>query len=215
MPALSKDTVSQMISDAVTEKDELLKIVESLLITRDVRISDLESKVSNLESENISLNKSVNQLTNDLHLVDIRIDQVTRIADDQNQYSRKQNIIIDGLKIKRSDTDKHIRNLVLAQIRRLDLDIDDYEVDRAHRIETAYHDKNGKPHIPIVVRLTSWYARNEIYEARHEFRKSNIYIRPDLTARRKDLLSDAEDIISEENSGASNLIEFVFVDRNC
>ena len=141
----------------------------------------------------------------------IFIDQLKRVSDDQSQYSRKQNLLLDGFNLKKSDNDRRIRDLVIAEIQRLDLDIDEYDVDRAHRAESPYYDKGGKLHTPVIVRFSSWYARNVMYEAR---KKSRLYMKADLTARRKDLLNDAKQIF-EDDKRAADLIEFVFVDRNC
>ena len=219
MPPITKDTVSNMIRDAVIDKDGISGIVEDMLGDRDNRIASLERKLGSLESEylkigseNMSLRKSINHLSHEMNRTTLYIEQLKRVTDDQNQYSRKQNIIIDGLKIKSSDKDDRIRNLVLAEIRHLNLDIDEYEVDRAHRTDAPYHDKNGKLHTPVIVRFTSWYARNEMYEAR---KKSNLFMKADLTARRKDLLNDAREFVSEGGSRVASLIEFVFADRNC
>ena len=100
---------------------------------------------------------------------------------------------------------------MITEIKRLNLDIDEYDIDRAHRTESSYYDKSGKLHIPVVVRFTSWYTRNTMYEARHD---SRFFMKADLTGRRKDLLRDARQIF-ESDSRATDLIDFVFTDRNC
>ena len=216
---LSKDTVTNMIQDAINDEEtvriistSVMDSVNSALAVRDLRITELESKVSDLQSANKTLDESVNNLRFDIALVNIHIEQLKRVSDDNSQYSRKLNLILDGLRISKSDNDKKIRQIVLKEIHRLDLDIDDYEVDRAHRTGKAHRDGSGKWHIPIIVRFTSWFARNTFYEAR---KSSNAYVKADLTNRRQDLLNDARKLWSVEGSRAAKLFQFVFVDRNC
>ena len=92
------------------------------------------------------------------------------------------------------------------------MDIDEFDVDRAHRTGSAYRDHDGKWHVRIIVRFTSWYARNAFYVAR----KSSIaFVTADITNRRKDLLNDAKELARIEGSRPANFIDFVFIDRNC
>ena len=115
------------------------------------------------------------------------------------------------MKIHEKDSDEKIRKLFLNEVNRLDLDIDSYEVDRAHRTGRSYVDKKGKRHTPVIVRFTSWRARNCFYEARRE---SNLYVKADLTARRQSLLAQALDL-HESDSKISKFIQYIFIDRNC
>ena len=216
---LSKVSVTNMIKDAFADEEciqtirsSVMESVESALTASYARISDLEDKVRNLDSANTSFEATITQLRCDLALTNIRLDQLVRKADDNDQYSRKLNIILDGLHISKNDDDNKIRRIVLKEIKRLDLDIDEYEVDRAHRTGSPYIDRNGKWHVPIVVRFTSWFARNTFYEAR---KTSIAYVKADITARRQDLLNDARKLLAVEESRPDKFFAFVFVDRNC
>ena len=137
---------------------------------------------------------------------------MARQIDDNSQYSRKTNIIIDGLTVKSGDNDDSIRRYVLQEIKKLKLDIESFEVDRAHRTAKPYFDKNGKHHTPVVCRFTNWYARNEFYNAS---KQSSLFITADLTTRREHLLNSAKDRINVEGSRESKFFAYVFADRNC
>ena len=128
------------------------------------------------------------------------------------QYSRKQNLVIDGLHIKKDDTDVHIRNLVLQEINRLDLDIKDFEVVKAHRTGSSYVDKNGKRHTPVLCRFSTWRPRDILYRARKE---SRYFFKSDLTAFNQSVLKYATNIVSNNESSANRLMEYTFADRNC
>ena len=170
---------------------------------RDSTIQELQIKLSSLENR-----------VNELETAKVRSDAIhqlhARLIDDQNQYSRKTNLIIQGLNVNANDNDKNIRNLVLQEIRRLNLDIPSREVDLAHRTGRTYTNRNGEKCTPVIVRFTSWYARNCLYEARKD---SRLFVKADLTSRRQDLLELAREKL--DDSRVSNLIKYVFADRNC
>ena len=134
-----------------------------------------------------------------------------RRIDDGEQYSKRQNLILDGIPLKRGETPDSIRDLVLKEIERLGLDIDDYELDRAHRIDSPYIDHRGYRQQPVIARFISWSARNTLYQAR---KQSRLYCSADLTPRRQDILDKARQKI-EIHEHIAECIDFVFVDKNC
>ena len=74
-----------------------------------------------------------------------------RLIDDQNQYSRKTNLIIEGLQVGDKASDKDIRKLILDEIRKLNFDIESREVDRADGTGKTYTDRNGIRHTNVIV----------------------------------------------------------------
>ena len=201
MPCKSIKEVEERLDRDLLERDSVIQELQIKLATlessKSTKIESIEKRVAELESE-----KERSYVIQQLH---------SRLIDDQNQYSRKTNLIIEGMNIKQNDNDKHIRNLVVSEIKRLDLDINTREVDRAHRTGKSFTDRNGKTHTSVVVRFTSWYARNCLYEARKD---SRFFIKADLTSRRQDLLEWARDL-HENVSRASDLLKYICADRNC
>ena len=186
--ALSKDTVSAIINEELQARDERLNFLES-------KVSYLEEKISKLESAKI--------------VSDIVTKHLQRAADDNQQYMKRQNIFLDGLLLSKNVNDEQIKNMVLEEIDRLKLDISKKEVDRAHRSGRSYFDKEGRRKQKVIVRFTSWYARNLFYSAR---KQSRYYVTADLTDRRSILLQKmkARIVGSKEN----DLFAFAFADRN-
>ena len=193
---------------------ELEDRVDHDLTERDSVINDLREQLTSLENSTNSKIEALEKRVTDLEIEKNRSSAIqqlhTRLIDDQNQYSRKTNLIFDGINIKSGDKDSHIRNIVLAEIRRLDLDVSSREVDRAHRTGRTFTDKNGKTHTSIIVRFTSWYARNCVYEAR---KNSKYFVKADITARRQDLLEWAREK-RENDDRIQSLIQYTFADRN-
>ena len=112
MAPITKDTVRNMIK---------------------AQIDPLMTKIRNLE-----LNRD-EMLVKNCHLL-AKIGLLERRIDDLDQYSKRQNLILDGVHMRKNETPDNIRNAVIAEIERLGLEIDDTEIDQAHRIEQPYKD---------------------------------------------------------------------------
>ena len=186
------------------------------MVTQKEQIEELKNRVENLEAELMNRVESLEAEVETLKMNDtwrqLHIDNLYRLVDGNDQYSRKNNLIFDGLFIPRGADDAKIRQIVLTELRRVQVEIEDHQVDRAHRIERPYRDENGKLHIPVIVRFTGWHARNLVYEAR---KSMNAFVRADLTSRRKSLLSNIKNEIDDADSRASKLLAYAFADRNC
>lgn len=179
-------------------RKKVIEIISEQLDDDDSDLARLRKRVDRLEGE-LESQKLFNRL-------------LMRRVDDVEQYSRKQNLVFDGLNVKKGDGDEKIRGLVLAEIKRLKLDIREEEVVRAHRTGRPFVDRNGRSHVPVICRFASWRPRNVVWDARHD---SRLYVKPDLTARRANLLQDARERISESDSLASTLCDYAYADRNC
>ena len=179
---ITKKAIQEMINDQL---DPLIAEIQNLKKEREIQLAlncHLESKLSLL----------------------------ARRVDDGEQYVKRQNFIIDGVPLKRGETPDTIHKFVLQEIHKLGLDIDDYELDRAHRIDSPYDDGWGRKQ-PVIARFTSWSSRNLMYQAR---KKSRFWCSADLTPRRQAILEKARKMIDElEHVGSC--IDYAFVDKNC
>ena len=85
----------------------------------EVRITAMEEKIALLESRDQTREKSLSVMEGRIATLETTNANLLRMTDDNEQYSRKQNIILDGLHIKKNDTDNPIRNMIIAEIKRL------------------------------------------------------------------------------------------------
>ena len=172
------------------------------------RVEFLESRLSDFDS----LKKRVEILESSLIIANNCQKLLLQKVDDNDQYSRRLNLIVRGLPVLKSATDEDIRRLVIAEIQQLQLPLTASDIDRAHRIRKPFKDKHGKLQVPVIVRFTSWYARNLVYSKRLT---SNVFWSADITDRRNELLTEAKKIISNEGSSAHKVVKSAVVDRNC
>ena len=180
---LSRDTVDKMIT---------------------ARFAPLQAKIAQLERARDELKASNWYLKSKMGLLERRID-------DGDQYSRRQNLLIDGIPLRKHEKPEDIRRQVMNEIRNLDLDIDEIELDRAHRAEEPYEDNKGRWCQPVIARFVSWDPRNEVYQARKD---SKFKFRAHLTPRRELILNYACEQIAK-HSFISEKIDFAFADKNC
>ena len=113
--------------------------------------------------------------------------------------------------MRRGETPDQLRQTLLHEIDRLELEIDDSEVDRAHRTSAPYRDNNGKLQQAVIVRFVSWGARNVMYQSR---KASKYRFRASLTHERQSTLTYARNQIETDSTVATH-INFVFADKNC
>ena len=161
------------------------------------RILQLELEHDKARAENAHLQQKVG-------LLERKVDQL-------DQYGKRPNLLIDGIPFKRNETPDTIRNAVLGEIDKLGLEIDDCEVDRAHRAEQRYMDSNGRWQQPVIVRFISWGARNVMYQSR---KQSRYRYRAHLTEYRQAVLENARNRLLTHKMYAEK-IDYVFADKNC
>ena len=205
MVTRTQESINKLIAEALESRDEKISDLERQVAILSTSVSQKNEKLKTL-STNVEWLTSANLLSDHYRVL------MLRKIDQNEQYSRKQNIIVDGMKISRMDSDDNIRNMILAEINRLNLDIQDFEVVRAHRTGRSFVDKQGKRHTPVIVRFLSWRSRDLVYQARKD---SNLFFKADLTEDRNNLLEEVKDLIDEEGSVANELLEYAFADRNC
>ena len=142
-----------------------------------------------------------------------------RKIDDEEQYSRKINLLIKGIEVEIKETPATILKKIQVGISSANLVVPEYEFDRCHRIGKKYT-KNGKTYQSVLLKLALWRTRNFLYQNR-KLLPFKIYA--DLTRRRKSLLDFAkfkiengQNLESGDHCEAiSRSLNFVFCDLNC
>ena len=198
---VTKAEIKKLIDDAVESRDEQIGLLEEnveALVRKDNKIKLLEEKIEWLTSA-----KQVSDCFRDLML---------RKIDTNEQYARKQNLIVNGMRVSKDDNDDKIRDMLFEEIERLEVPIENFEIVRAHRTGKGYTDRDGKRHTPVIVRFSTWRSRDLVYRAR---KKSRFYFAADLTEDRAKTLQTVQNKIEEEGSLTNELVNFACADRNC
>ena len=190
-----------------TELDIILKPIE-------VSINTINNTLLNIRN---MFNKKIESLQSRLAVVEARcamnenfLYSHTRKIDDNEQYSRKQNLKLIGIELQKKESPRDLMEKIQKQVGDLEIDVDKNDYDRCHRNGNTYQ-YNGKTCKDVLLRLRSWDARDKIYRKRKEL---PFKVAPDLTVRREKLLKYAKDEC-DINPHSKELVEFVFCDGNC
>ena len=202
----------EYIAEVLLLRDQKIEELELKVINQEAKINDQEAKINDQEAKINDQDFRIQILESTRNVQSKINEHLARAIDDNNQYSRVQNLLIDGVVVPKDASDNHIRQLVINLFKKMKVNINDSDVVRAHRTGRPYYDKNGKLHCPIICRFTSWYPRNEVYQKRKDV--EGVYFKADLTARRQNLIYDLQSLL-ECNERAGDLISYVYADRNC
>lgn len=128
-----------------------------------------------------------------ISLLQRKLENTEELIDRQEQYSRRYCLRIYGL---RESLEKATNELILNLASdKLKIDLDDSHIDRSHRVfprqtATARTPNESKP-MPIIVKFTTYKAREKFYRARTLLKGTGIYINEDLSPRNQLLFAKA------------------------
>jgi hypothetical protein len=143
----------------------------------------------------------MNAIENNITGIQHYMELVDRKTDDNNQYARRPNLVLAGMNIMRGENPNSIRKAIINELDRLGIRDAIPDLDRAHRYGSRIGNRQS-----VIVRFTSWYARDMFYNKRRECKWK---LSADLTDRRQILLNNSMDEAASDPS-----ISYVAVDRN-
>ena len=174
---------------------EIKSIIEDLLKAISKKLEDLPTKE---DFNNLSMG-----LCQKISHVERKVEQVENDLDDVQQYLRRYDLrIFKGpvtVIANKDITDWSVEYIT----QELGVNIDERDIDRAHRIGK---EKDGK--VQIIIRFCSWNPRCLVYRNR---KKGKYPITLDLTKRNVDFFQDAKKLLELHQAKA----QYAFVDINC
>ena len=155
----------------------------------------LQEEIQTLKTENDQLKKAYTDLEK-------RIVQIEADKDALEQYSRRNSLRISGIPEQSVEVTDEI---VLKLVNDLGVTLNSSDIDRSHRVgritDTRRKDRD------IIVKFTSYNARQKLYRQRKELRDSEslsgVFINEDLTRIRSKLLFDARSLVRAKKLLAS------------
>ena len=159
--------------------------------TDEATTRDLESRVQALENKNAAA--ASNDVTStDLEAVQKNLRAVELQANDNEQYSRRNNLRIKGLKLNRNDDVRFVVHQFFGQQLHCHVDIED--IDAAHAVpvraptsstSTASTSTSTATYTPrqptVIVKLKRREIRDKIIKFRRQLKGTKITIQEDLT----------------------------------
>ena len=163
--------LKSLMAEVVEEKlGPRLDFIESEIHNVKIKLDAVEVKANKNEHKDAELAQSVSKLERDLN--------------DLEQYGRRNSLRIHGVpESEKEDADELIKTIKTIAKDKLDIELQDMDIDRTHRIGRA----SDKPR-SILVKFTSYRARNILIKQRRKLKGSKISIHEDLTKRNQELL---------------------------
>ena len=200
--------IQNAVSAAIAPLQKEIADLKSMLATKDKRISDLELRLK----ESIKRNSAM----------------IHQRADDNEQYSKKQNIRISGVTFIRDEENGDLEKRVISALGNEGVVIKSHDIFRLHHCGRAHplnkfkkHRNHSKPNkfvidendstktAEILIRFTNWRARSAVYNLKHQ-RDSELGVNLDLTKHRSNQLSTIRQEILDQNRSA-----YAFVNAEC
>ena len=197
--------VRDLIIDELSARDKKIEELEGKVALQDYRLNEYETKLKEYDTKLCKLESTY-------RVQDLYNKYLARQIDDLNQYQRRQNLLIDGLRIPRDAKDNTIRDIVFNHFKKINIDILEEDIVRAHRTGRSYRDKSGKMHTPILCRFVSWHPRNIAWENRKLGK--GVFLKADLTECRNELLEALQRSLHNDER-VKAVVKYIFADRNC
>ena len=130
-------------------------------------------------------NERIEVLESKMAIMERYIKQLEDGVDDQEQYNRRLCLRIDGIPVSENETESGDQCLkkVKAVLEKLNVNVPEEVIDRAHRIGRPKVFNGRKIHT-MIVRFTTWRHRTAVYRARKTCPSYRIKL--DLTKKRLD-----------------------------
>lgn len=153
-------TLSKDIADTISAN-----VKESIEDNIKTFFGNYESRILNLEENNIKMSSTLDQY---------------------EQYTRKNSIRINGISEQRSENILEVVSNLLLE--KLNISISPYCIDNCHRVinkkySDSAHKKSRYPP-PVIVKFTSHMVKEKVFNNKKLFKGSGISVAEDLTAAR-------------------------------
>lgn len=199
-------TLKSEIQESLTEKiKEATEPLEHEIVALKGKLDIFEAHMENLEGR---IDRMETEFKEKIKIHEDVIEEQDVRLDDLEQYSRRACLRIFGIPVPSSRKVDDCLSKVKAMCKEIEVEIDDKDIDRAHRIGQTYQE-HGITHQAIIVKFHSWGQRTAVYKARKKLSNGQS-IRLDITNRRSTLLS-----LAKEQKADNPNIDFSFVDVNC
>ena len=133
--------------------------------------------------------KKIEELNGTVSKMNERIEELENKIDRQEQYSRRNCILIHGIaENKEENTDQQAIDFINEN---LDIKIDEIDIDRSHRI--GRYDKTKKKARPIIVKFARYNVTGRVFREKQKLKGTRKTFTESLTTKRIDQLNDARE----------------------
>ena len=118
-------------------------------------VDDLKGTVLNLQNQIKDRDVKLATLQNE-------VDTLTTAVDNLEQYSRRENICIDGIEEHSGENPREAVSHLVNNVLKLTPPLQSYEVDRCHRIVPTKDQRGNTRKWPLLIKLTNYGSRSRV-----------------------------------------------------
>ena len=150
-------------------------------------IKFINEKVEEFEADRREKEREITQLKRTLNSLNLRLDKADRALDRQEQYSRRNYLLIHGIDEENQENTDEVVISVLKK--EMDEEITHLDIDRSHRLGNRKLDKS-KPR-PIIIKFSRYNVKARIFKNKRKLKEKRISITESLTKTRMEKLQKA------------------------
>ncbi len=194
--ALSADStiLQPLITSVVTNIMKSPEIFNSLVeaVTKAVTEKISQSIYDSMSHDIACTQEKVDQLEDSIKELKIANDQLKQELDDAEQYSRRNCLLLHG--IKESKKENTTTTFIETMGTHLGIELSPDHIDRSHRL--GRHGPGDKPR-PIIIKFVSYRHRELVYRNKRKLKNSSLLITESLTSSRMALYREAHKMTKE------------------
>ena len=150
-------------------------------------IAAVKAHVEELERQQQTLQLDIDANHDNNEVLQSRVTEIEETIEKQEQYSRRENILLHGLPEQANENYTTVRRTVVDLLNSTvkTKSWSDTDIVRAHRLGRASRDDRPRP---IIVRFTHFMDKLSVLKARQELRTRDVGVSNDHTARQREAL---------------------------
>ena len=208
-----QEAVSSILLKKILQSQDIISIITQNLCQDGEFIESISKSVASQITEKVSdgiyrstkydmdcIDDKTGTNKDSIKSLEDKINTLSAIMDDQEQYSRRNCLLIHGIPefIQKKEGDKEDTDQAALDLinNHLDVKVTATDIDRTHRIgiKKTTEDENGKPNSrPIIIKFVSYAKRSAVYGAKSKLKGSRKLITESLTPRRMEILRKAKE----------------------
>ena len=214
-PTLSQE-LQQVVSAVVNQVNENMNakfdVVQHQLLDLSNSVNAVKREVSELKTKVSTLENAQLETTDSIDGVIKRIETLESERERQEQYSRRENVILHGLAEETGETYDSLRKKATDLLNSVVKDKEWKEADilRTHRLGKPRSPSSGTPKPrPLIIRFVQFHDKLAVLNARAMFKDNGIGVKGDLTQKQRAMLAN----IPDNKHGYFKSGQLVIVDR--
>ena len=193
---------------STTANDAQIKGTQQLKEVNDP-IKFVNEKFEELEVDRKEKEREIAELKSTINSLNVRLDKADRALDRQEQYSRRNCLLIHGIdEENQENTDEVVINVLKKE---MDEEITHLDIDRSHRLGNRKLDKS-KPR-PIIIKFSRYNVRARIFKNKKKLKGKRTSVTESLAKTRMEKLQKVKEEHGFRNVW-SNDGKILYIDAN-